>query len=184
MIKTFFEIYFLEETVEPTPCPKCGWPLCSRQECINSPEHEAECIIAEKRGGAIIRDFNVDHPVYRSIGILRVLGLKDRFPEKYEQLLNLQSHIEKRRLEDANAADSSSLHTSATALGRFSGQYPEQQSEIETDKNVTVKVVQGFFQRKDADEDTILNLIGIVETNGHEIPIPDANGHINRRLIG
>lgn len=159
--------------------------MCQDSECINSKDHEAECVIAEKRGGAKIRDFNVDHPVYRSVGILRVLALKDNHPEKYQQLLNLQSHLDKQRLEESQAAsDSSSLHSSATALGRFSGQYPEQQSEIETDKNLTVKVVREFFQRKDVDEETILNLISIIETNGHELPIPDANGHINRRLIG
>ncbi|ODM97856.1 Protein msta, isoform A [Orchesella cincta] len=172
------------EYVEPRPCPKCGWPMCQNDECINSPEHAAECAIAEARGGAVIRDFNVDHPVYRSIGILRVLGLKDRHPDKYQKLLNLQSHSEKQRLEDAKAADSSSLHSNAAALGRFGGEYPEQRSEIERDKVVTVKVVRGFFQRKDVDEDTILNLISIIETNGHEIPIPNARGHINRRLIG
>src|SRR5665811_1569805 len=50
---------------------------------------------------------------------------------------------------------------------------------------VSLKLIREFFQRKDATEDWILKLIGIIETNGHEIPIPDAsNGHINRRVIG
>jgi hypothetical protein len=48
----------------------------------------------------------------------------------------------------------------------------------------TVALVQDFFRKNEIPRDEILRILSIMETNAHEIPIPDGTGQITRHLIG
>jgi hypothetical protein len=47
-----------------------------------------------------------------------------------------------------------------------------------------VSLIKDYFKCPDVTREEVLQMLSIIETNGHEIPIPDVNGQINRRLIG
>jgi len=146
--------------------------MCRAASCANSKEHEAECKFARDRGRVIIRNADTEHPIYTSIGVLRVLGMKETNPEAFEKIMSLESHVEARK--DYNAA-----------MERECGPGSSQGIHELNTAEACCKLIQEFFNQKHVSQDWIIKLIGIIETNGHEIPIPDKeNGHINRRIIG
>jgi hypothetical protein len=148
--------------------------MCRSASCANSKEHEAECKFARDRGRVIIRNADTEHPLYTTIGVLRALGMKEKDPEAFEKIMSLESHVESRKEYNRQ-------------MERDLGPGSSQQQgihELNTAEACT-KLIHDFFKLTTVEQDFIISLIGIIETNGHEIPIPNkSNGHINRRIIG
>jgi hypothetical protein len=160
-------------------------PMCKSSACSHSKEHSlAECIIAKERGGAIVRNADVEHPLYQLIGILRALGLKQSDPSQYEKLMALEAHVEERK--DFQKKMEAEQEDQQPGCSSSSGGLicPQNSSSSELKPDAVVKIMKDFFKREDVTEEWIEKLVGILETNGHEIPIPDQDGHINRRIIG
>ncbi len=148
--------------------------MCKSPLCCNSKDHDAECSISKSRGNVKIKYADAEHPLYQLIGILRSLSLRDKDPEAFEKLMSLEANVEKRK-EFTKAMELEAETSGPSPLSSRSQVKPE----------VAAKLIRDFFQRTEANEEWILKLIGIIETNGHEIPIPDyKDGHINRRVIG
>ncbi|XP_035704567.1 SET domain-containing protein SmydA-8-like [Folsomia candida] len=163
--------------VKPHACQNgCGFPMCKSPLCCNSQDHKAECALAKSRGKVTIKYADGEHPLYQLIGILRALGLKDKNPDVFEKLVNLEANVEKRE-EFVKA-----MEAEEGGGGGPGGSSTSNSTELKPAAGV--KLIHDFFQRTDVTEEWIVKLIGIIETNGHEIPIPDLDGHINRRVIG
>ncbi|CAG7726755.1 unnamed protein product [Allacma fusca] len=156
-----------DQEIKPGSCPDgCGWPMCNTESCKSDRvDHGAECKLTLARGGVNVRNFGQDHPMYQSIGILRALHLKETSPELYKQLLSLQSHS----TEQDKALKAQ-----------------QQEGVPQPDLAMTVNLICKFFnqEKNNVNEDLVKQLVGIVETNGHEIPLPGNYGQINRRLVG
>lgn len=126
-------------------CERCGWPICQR-ECQNSPEHAGECELTAARGSKIkIQHFVAPHPSYQCLAALRCMLLKEKKPEKWERFIQLESH------------DSERLGT------------PQWRSDLEC----IAKFIPRFFKREEWSEEEILKVTGILQINGHEIPLSE-----------
>lgn len=161
---------YIEESpstqLKPKHCfKKCGWPRCNSANCQTSEIHgNGECKYAKARGGISIKNFGNDHPLYRAIGVLRALGTKQTNPEMYQKFLTLQSHHK-------------------PGLNPTEEQLVVEQEEKQKN-DVLVKLLTDFFEVKEATEEEIRQILGIIQINGHEIPLPvDPEGNI-RRAIG
>jgi len=132
-------------------CSDCGWPMCGRPSCFSDEEgcglaHKAaECALMAGRAVTIPVHRGVASPAYQSVMILRCLALKAKEPTKWEELLQLESHVAERQqngMED---------HDRATAV-RF----------IQQTLGLSVP------------EDLILQLCGLLMVNSFELPILSA----------
>ncbi|XP_050092198.1 SET domain-containing protein SmydA-8-like [Anopheles aquasalis] len=125
-------------------CEQCGWPVCKRS-CQDNPAHRAECKLTIGRGSKIaIQHFYVPHPMYQCLMPLRCLLLAESDPAKWELLQQLESHEEERR---------------GSELWR-------------NDREGVAKLIPRFFKCENRwDEDEILRIVGIIQVNGHEIPL-------------
>lgn len=89
-----------------TKCSRCGWPMCGREECTrNDSDHAAECGLIVSGGRPIVGSIPVQ--AYQSIMVLRCLALRDKHPDRWAELLQLESHAHERRqrgMEDADRA--------------------------------------------------------------------------------
>lgn len=128
------------------PCSECGWPLCS-EKCARAPAHRAECDITKlKKGSKVtVRNFLQTHPIYQCVTALRCLYLRDSNPVMWERLLSLESHCEERK-----------------KTPRYEG-----------DRTTIAQFVRRFFCMQDFDEEEILRICGIIQVNGHEVPVTD-----------
>ncbi|XP_044738650.1 SET domain-containing protein SmydA-8-like [Chrysoperla carnea] len=132
---------------DSVPCSKCGWPMCKDGDnCENSETHKAECTFTQKRGFKVsIQNFASPHPSYQCLTILRCLYLRDHEPEKWEKLIKLESHNKIRVNTEQYERDC-----------------------------VSAKFIQKFFKlEKEFTEDEILKVAGIVQVNGHEVPLTE-----------
>lgn len=60
--------------------------------------HHEECEITIKRGNKFnLQHYFDPHPTYQCLTVLRCLLLKEYSPEKWNQLIQLESHSEERR---------------------------------------------------------------------------------------
>ncbi|KAL7635177.1 UNVERIFIED_CONTAM: hypothetical protein RMT77_014163 [Armadillidium vulgare] len=131
-------------------CSKCGWPMCGPQ-CEQGAEHHPECVVGQEIGSPIdIQDFNETNHFYEVVLPLRCLTLKKRSQKKYNQLLDLQSHLEERKT---------------------SPEYKQNQDRI-------VNMLRNYFMilafnpdDLDSSETLIHRIIGILDTNSVDIPI-------------
>lgn len=74
-------------------CSKCFWPLCDKF-CETSALHEQECdVLAKTNYKPTINENNTKQSVYSLITPLRALLLKINNPEKFDNVLNCQSHL-------------------------------------------------------------------------------------------
>lgn len=122
-------------------CSKCQFPMCASY-CEVTQNHKAECAILSKVAGRIkIDDFQSIHPAYECITPLRVLLTKESAPEKFKSINNLQSH-------EKELVKSSVMY----AL-----------------KNNTVNFIREFVGMKEASEEEIIKVYGIITTNSMEV---------------
>lgn len=139
----------LEETDinDDQECEQCGWPICF--ECKNNKnriKHD-ECEITAARGKKIsLHTYFNPHPTYQCLIVLRCLLLKEHSSEKWNKLIQLESHCDQRR---------------------GSPQWCN-------DREGVAKFIFRFFQCPGKwDENEILKVAGIVQINGHEVPLTD-----------
>ncbi|EAT46912.1 AAEL001936-PA [Aedes aegypti] len=127
-------------------CERCGWPVCKR-ECQDHPSHKAECKFTIARGSKMqLRHFYNPHPVYQCLIPLRCLLLAERDPAKWQALIKLESHEEQRRGSE----------------------------QWRNDREGVAKLIPRFFKCENKwSEDEILKIVGILQVNGHEVPLTE-----------
>jgi hypothetical protein len=83
-------------------CSQCGWPVCD-SVCESGPAHRIECPVLAKAkdrmtfpGGGTAAAAEANE-AYRCIAPLRLLLVKEKLPEVWEQLAYLMDHNEERR---------------------------------------------------------------------------------------
>ncbi|KAI4456979.1 set and mynd domain containing arthropod-specific member 4 isoform a [Holotrichia oblita] len=125
------------------PCQKCGWPMCS-EICQNSPSHIPECSYTTNRGDKVsIKNFNIPHPSYQCITVLRCLYQKQFLSNVWNKIQLLESHCKERKLT----------------------------SSYQQDKRQIVEFIKRFFKIDTFSEEEILKVCGIVMINAHEVPL-------------
>lgn len=117
------------------PCEKCGWPLCN--DCKNHDRTgECEFTIKKRASKVTITDFEIPHPTYKSIGVIRALAMRENEPEAYRRLLDLEDHCEEASNQDDDVVD--------------------------TPKDVA-NFVKRFFKIDDVSDDEIAKIVGILQ---------------------
>ncbi|XP_026322771.1 SET domain-containing protein SmydA-8 [Hyposmocoma kahamanoa] len=136
--------YKLLEEGKTVVCEKCGWPCCS-EACTKSDEHKPECHYTQKRGEKIsIATFGEPHPNYQCITVLRCLYQRDHDQNLWAKLQGLQSHCEDRKGTD----------------------------KWNNDKKMIAEFIWKFFKLDGTfSEEEIMRCCGIVQINGHEVPL-------------
>ncbi|XP_063229119.1 SET domain-containing protein SmydA-8-like [Bacillus rossius redtenbacheri] len=137
-----------------TACARCGWPACS-EACARSERHLPECeLAAQVRPQVRIitslqlkrEDLKSSHPLYRCLTVLRCLQQKKMDQKKWQILMRLEPHSERRMK---------------------SGMYESDRVEI-------VNCLTEFFDlSKDFTEEEMLKVCGIVEINGYVSHLTD-----------
>lgn len=126
-------------------CDRCGWPICSKN-CQNNINHKNECDLTVARGSKVsLKQFFSPHPTYQCVTTLRCLMLKETKVETWDKLIQLESHCEERR-------------GSVLWLN---------------DREGVAKFIQRFFKCSKWSEEEILKMAGIVQINGHEVPLTE-----------
>ncbi|XP_075980489.1 SET and MYND domain containing, arthropod-specific, member 2 [Anticarsia gemmatalis] len=94
--------YLDPQTLEPTwdyyKCSKCNWPMCG-PECENAEVHKPECkAMTDRKYKSDIKyqGPNKVQAAYCVISPLRVLLMQSSNPLQYENIMNLESHLEDR----------------------------------------------------------------------------------------
>ncbi|KAK7084159.1 hypothetical protein SK128_004824 [Halocaridina rubra] len=128
-------------------CKKCGFPMCDSQ-CEKSEDHQAECSIVEESGASVkVSVFGEINSMYECITPLRILHLRDNNPMIWNKLMSLESHAEKR---------------TGTAIAAITQQ-------------TVVDIIHNRLKMEQFDADQIQKILGIVDTNGFEIRLPDSS---------
>ncbi|KAL0821965.1 hypothetical protein ABMA28_005353 [Loxostege sticticalis] len=129
-------------------CTSCNWPMCG-PECEKADIHKAECkIMTDRKYKCNIKYEHVDkaEAAYCVIAPLRVLLMRDTNPRQYENVLALESHLEDRM--------STPLYIVLKA-------------------NLVTFVLQVLGLP--FDEETILKVASIYDTNSFEVRSPDGS---------
>ncbi|XP_023328599.1 protein msta isoform X2 [Eurytemora carolleeae] len=81
-------------------CGDCGWPVCG-EECQKGHAHQIECpVLAKSKEKVVFENLSEVQDIYRSIVPLRLLMVKNKFPEVWERMSYLMDHNEN-RMKDA-----------------------------------------------------------------------------------
>ncbi|GBP27660.1 SET domain-containing protein SmydA-8, isoform A [Eumeta japonica] len=125
-------------------CDKCGWPFCN-ENCSTNDIHLPECRYTQARGEKVsISTYGVPHPNYQCITVLRCLYQRDNDPKLWEKLQSLESHCKDRKGTDKWLSD----------------------------KKMISDIIMNFFKLSDKfTEEEIMKCCGIVQINGHEVPL-------------
>ncbi|KAJ0174416.1 hypothetical protein K1T71_009524 [Dendrolimus kikuchii] len=136
--------YKLLEDGQTLSCEKCGWPFCS-EECTKKEEHTPECFYTQQRGDKVhITNFGIPHPNYQCITVLRCLYQRDHNEKLWSKLQGLQSHCEDRKGTE----------------------------KWNNDKKMIADFIWKFFKLDGTfNEDEIMRCCGILQINGHEVPL-------------
>lgn len=136
--------YKLLEEGKTVSCTTCGWPFCS-EECTLKEEHKPECYYTEKRKEKVhITTFGMPHPNYQCITVLRCLYQRDHNEKLWKKLQSLQSHCEERKGTD----------------------------KWNNDKKMIADFIWKFFKLECTfSEEEIMRCCGILQINGHEVPL-------------
>ncbi|KAL0274822.1 UNVERIFIED_CONTAM: hypothetical protein PYX00_002854 [Menopon gallinae] len=125
-------------------CDGCGFPLCS-VKCQLSDHHFDECRLMTEGKYKVKIEFGEKNAGYFPIVPLRCLLAKEKNPEKYKKIINLQSHLEEK------------LQSPLFALYR---------------KNIAHFLMEKLGL-KQFDETEILTVAGILDTNAFEVGSKD-----------
>ncbi|CAH0725453.1 unnamed protein product, partial [Brenthis ino] len=136
--------YKLLEENKTVSCVKCGWPFCS-ESCSEDAVHVPECHYTQQRGEKVsISTYGVPHPNYQCITVLRCLYQRDFNDKLWTKLQKLESHDQDRRGTD----------------------------KWENDKKMIAQFIWKFFKLDTTfSEAEIMKCCGIVQINGHEVPL-------------
>lgn len=127
-------------------CTKCNWPMCG-PECEKADIHKTECkAMSDRKYKCNVKYERPDkvEAAYCVISPLRVLFMKQTNPMQYENILNLESHLENRINTPLYVVLKANLVTFA------------------------VQVLGLPF-----DEETILKVASIFDTNSFDVRSPD-----------
>ncbi|XP_068617853.1 SET domain-containing protein SmydA-8 [Battus philenor] len=136
----------IEGKLDYYKCTKCYWPMCG-PECEQSDIHKHECRIMKERGYKCNVKYDSaekTEAAYCVIAPLRVLLMKDLDPKQFENIMNLESHLE-------NRVQTQLYTVLKTNLVAFI-------------KNVI---------RLPFEDDTILQVASIFDTNSFDVRSPD-----------
>lgn len=136
----------LAETYDFYKCTTCHWPMCG-PKCEKSDVHKPECKVMSERKYQC--DIKYEFPdkvesAYCVISPLRVLLMKFSNPQQYENLINLESHLDERINTPLYLVLKANLVTFIT------------------------QVLEMPF-----DEETILKVASIFDTNSFDVRSPD-----------
>ncbi|CAG9564432.1 unnamed protein product [Danaus chrysippus] len=136
--------YVLLAEGKTTSCDKCGWPFCS-EKCTRSSVHEPECFYTQQRGEKVsISTYGIPHPNYQCITVLRCLYQRDHNTKLWTKLQALESHTEDRKGTD----------------------------KWENDRKMIAQFIWNFFKLEQLfNEEEIMKCCGIIQINGHEVPL-------------
>lgn len=127
-------------------CSSCNWPMCGPQ-CEKADVHKAECkIMTDRKYKCTIKYQGPDknEAAYCVIAPVRILLMKESCPLQFENIINLESHLEDRI--------NSPLYTILKA-------------------NLVTFVTQVLGLA--FDEETIMKVAAILDTNAFEVRSPD-----------
>lgn len=129
-------------------CSSCNWPMCG-PKCEKAEIHKDECSLMVKRKYKCNIKYespNKSEAAYCVIVPLRVLLMKESKPLQYENLMNLESHLEERIKTPLYVVLKANLVT------------------------FIIQVLGLEF-----DEETILKVASIIDTNSFDVRSPDGN---------
>lgn len=124
---------------EYTRCGVCEFPMCGK-ECIEGSEHLKICACLKGKGSAVV-DVTAPNSIYDAILPLKLLLMKESEPQRFSLLDNLMDHKSE----------------------RFA--YPEYFKSIKENVTDVIMDIKGLS----VDEEDILHIVGIIDTNSHEI---------------
>lgn len=136
-----------EQLTDPAcACTRCGWPVCSAA-CQEAADHRAECALTVARGSRVsLQHYFQPHPTYQCVTALRSLLLEQHDAERWARLQQLSSHCEQRRGTE----------------------------QWQQDRDGVARFIPRFFHCADRwTEEEMLRVAGIVQINGHEVPLTD-----------
>lgn len=133
-------------------CDRCGWPVCARR-CQEAAAHRDECALTVARGERVrLQHYFSPHPTYQCITTLRCLLLRDRPTTadaddgRWAELQQLESHCAERR-------------------GSV---------QWRNDREGVARFIPRFWRCADRwTEEEMLRVAGIVQINGHEVPLTE-----------
>ncbi|XP_061718853.1 SET domain-containing protein SmydA-8 isoform X1 [Cydia pomonella] len=129
-------------------CSSCLWPMCN-QKCEKAKVHKAECkIMTEKKYKCTIKYEQPDksEAAYCVIAPMRVLLMKQSNPQQFENIINLESHLDER------------IGTPLYSILKA---------------NLSTFIIQVLGL--DFDEETILKVASIIDTNAFDVRSPDGS---------
>ena len=88
--------YTLIDPKNYVKCPGCNFPMCC-EECCDSADHLLECKMMKKTKFKLDTKklkFDEDEPIYDAITPLRILALKSKNLEKFNEYMDLMDHME------------------------------------------------------------------------------------------
>lgn len=119
-------------------CGGCGWPMCDNK-CQNGFAHKIECDVLKTSKEKIeFNDMKSPHDHYRSIAPLRLLQIKDKFPDVWERLSYLMDH-NKERIQDKELWD-----TYQTFVNKFLHNCDTEYSDADIDRAVGLLWTNAF----------------------------------------
>ncbi|CAG4959972.1 unnamed protein product [Parnassius apollo] len=141
-------------------CAKCGWPVCSGN-CpgLTDPRHHGiECNILSVRPECVL-DYMADYYRHDALLSLRCILLQKIDPEKWKNLLEMQSHMECRT--------------------------PGTEAYDEADEFIVGYLINNFISKLDKEtkdkyipeisKELIHRICGIIDTNALEIRLPEGS---------
>lgn len=134
-------------------CGICQFPVCN-EDCLQGLEHVKICAYL-KGIGAQVTAFDKPYPVYDAIVPLKLLVMKKTNPKAYHFIDKLMDHKEQRKA------------------------FPDYWKMVKTNIVDLIMAIPGLNQ--DIDEEDIFKIVGILDTNTHEIS--NRNGCCYRGLF-
>ncbi|XP_037786222.1 SET domain-containing protein SmydA-8-like [Penaeus monodon] len=129
-------------------CTSCGWPLCG-PECQMVVLHNPECQLSRNRPVKVqVQKFMEVNQMYECITPLRCLWLKEKAPDKWATLMQMESHLEQRVNTDVHEVNQANV----------------------------VNFMRQYLRVLSFTDEEIHTVCGIIDVNGFEIPGPSIIG--------
>ena len=126
-------------------CEDCGFPMCD-ENCSQAESHQPECKAVQNSGTKVrVSIFGEINCMYECIMPVRILHLRDDSPNIWRKIINLESHADKRGSTEVAAI---------------------------TQRTVVDIIINRLCL--DYDPELIQQVLGIIDTNGFEIRLPDS----------
>ena len=122
-------------------CPICQFPMCD-EHCVSGLEHKKVCEYLRNKGSVVV-NMDKSNPIYDVVLPLKILALKKSAPERYALVTQFMDHKSERfKFEDY---------------------------WILIKKTIVDVILDLPGIPEDTTEEDILRIIGLLDTNSHEI---------------